>query len=309
MKSTALIIFSFFISAMSFGQVSPPKDENVQGVVVKKEYINKLDSSNSQLEQAEKAYQNALSEQQKARENLVDKNNALESARTALRQAQITARQADKLANPVIIERYDPIINAVYAEMSKGSQYGLATYIEGTETSGFLDVLSKDVDKEFKSYLKQFNTDKVKKKKGELLFDNIHIPEMSTSTMDVYVDFVDHENGVNIHTFFDMGPEFLNTNDENNPSVQYAHRLMEHFARYIRKNTLEEEVKGLEEAIDHRRDDVADAKKEIAESREDIQNNEAKINEMYHRISQLEPDIDALSDRLEESREKLSKVE
>ncbi len=259
--------------------------------------------------QAHKNYQDALSEEQKAQAEYIKRNNELEKARQELRQANLALRSSHKEDNPIREERYQVLINPIYQDMSKGTKYGLVTFVEGTETSGMLDLLSKDVDKEFKSYLKQFKSSKIKKSKGELFFDNIVIPEMSTTTIDLYVDFDEVDHGVNILTYFDMGSEFLDTNIRDDSSVDYAYRLMDNFARYIRENILEDEINSLEKDLKNAQDSLEDEKKNIGDYKNEIQSKQTDIANGYNKISELESIIDSLNDKLELSRARLSKVQ
>lgn len=305
-----LIIFTLAISSFTaFGQVNDkPTGATPPEKVVVVDNPKSVDDAKQQLDQAQKAYQAALKQEQDLRNQLMNSQNQADQARATLRKATLAMNTAQKKANPIVVEQYQPPINPVYNEMSMGSHYGLSTFIEGTETSGLIDIFSGDVDKEFKAYLKQFKSGKIKKQKGELLFDNIIIPEMSNTTIDLYVDFKDQENGVNILTYFDMGTQFLDTNLEDDRSVQYARRLMDNFARYVRGNVLENEIKNSEKSLEKAQKDLEDAKNSIQESREEIHGKEAQITESRNRISEIEANIDSINDQLERSRLKYSKV-
>lgn len=261
----------------------------------------------SDVETAKKNYAQALANLEEARQMKIAAENALEQSRVTLRTAELAERRQEKADNPIVIERYDPLINPIFEEMSKGSNYGLSTFIEGAEKDGIKNILSKNVDAEFKTYMKQFRSTKVKKQKGEVLFDNVLIPQMASTTMDLYTDFVDREDGVEIRTYFNTGSSFLNFSD-NSASVNYANSLMEQFARYIRGKSLEAELSSLEKELDKTMKDSEKNKEDIQKSKAEIQESDTKIAEMRNKIGEYDTAIDTINDRLEITRNKLSKV-
>jgi len=273
-----------------------------------------VDPRNARLSEAEETYEDALKQLQKAqkdvekaREDKMNAENGVESARVDVRRAQIAMNEQKKQMNPIVIERYEVNINPIYEEMSKGMTRGLSTYLEGSEKDGLFNVFSKNVDSEFKAYMKQFKSSKIKKQKGELFFDNILIPEMSASTMDLYVDFVKEGNGVSMRTYFDKGGEFVDF-DRDNAIVRYAERMMDSFARYMRTNNLEDEIESLEKDLKKTQDDMKDNRKDISKAKEDIQKLEAEIAEKRNKVGEYDTAVDSINDKLELTRKKLSKV-
>ena len=267
-----------------------------------------LDDAEKSVEKAMKEYQDAEKELEKIRKDRMNAENDLEKARVNLRKAKLAQAELVKKANPIEVKRYEVMANPVYEEMSQGVQYGYSVFLPNTETSGLTNFLSKNVDNHFKDYMKNYKSDKVRKKRGELFFDNIIIPEISSTSIDLYADFDEQKNGVTIYTYFNMGNEFLNFS-ESSSAVRNAENIMDHFARYIRKDNLETRLKEQEKQLKDLQKDLEDSKGEISKAKEDINGLEADIIDYRNSINALETEIDQTNDSLERTRLHLSNVE
>jgi len=305
MKTTlliALIFGGFTMNAQETPELStptPPPSKQMS--------IEDVSSTESEYIQAKKEYQNALKQLQQAKQAKIEAENKVEQSRVSLRSSELSIKREAKSNNPMVIEQYVPSINPIFEEMSKGSNYGLSTFIEGAKKDGITNVFSKNVDNEFKAYMKQFKASKVKKQKGELFFDNIIIPQMSATAMDIYTDFIDKEDGVEVRTYFNTGSSFQNFTEDSS-STDYANRLMERFAKFIRTKNLEAELADLEKEQTKTLKDAESNKEEIVKTKSEIQDMENKIAEMRNKIGEYDTAIDTINDKLEITREKLSKV-
>lgn len=292
MKNTLLLLFAI-LSTTAFSQV---------------DFSDELKDAEKEVQQAMKDYQDAEKDLEKIRSEKMKAENELEKARVNLRKAKLSQSATYKKANPMEVDRYKVVANPVYEEMSQGVQYGYSIFLPNTETSGITNILSKNVDKDFKDYMRNYDVDKVKKKRGELFFDNIIIPEMSSTSIDLYADFDEQKNGVTIYTYFNMGNEFLNFSEDSN-AVDNAKNIMDHFARYIRKDNLESKLDDQEKKLKDLQKDLEKTNKDISNAKEDIRDLESDIVNHRSNISALETEIDLMKDSIERTKLYLNNVD
>jgi|GEM_PF-6586244 len=278
-------------------EVAPPVATTTTGV----------SAASADLQVAQAEYKAAQTRMNEAHSAFKQSENEVESARMALKQAQRAAHEEAKAANPVVISRYEVNINPILEDMSKGNQYGYSMFLYGSEAAGITKVLSKTTDAEFKKFLKQYDAGKIKKTKGELFFDDIHIPEISSSRMDIYVDFVKEDSGVNMKTFFNLGSGFLNSTEES-AAAGGARSLLDRFARHMRTVEVEQELKEQEKELVRLQKSLEKNQTTILKSRDDIVKNEQTIAESKINIDETESLLIQQNDLLDQTREKLSKI-
>ncbi len=269
-----------------------------------------IKGADKDLDDAQKKYADALLDYHKSREDYMKSQNALEEARVALRQAERAKADADKLENPVVPERYKVNVNDIYSDMSKGEQYGFNVFLLGSEGSKLtkLNFLSKNADSEFRKYMKQFSYDRIKKQKGEIFVDNVLIPEISPTLMDLYVDFDNEEEGTNMIAYFNLGGDFLSSSNDPN-GAEAAKDFLEQFARQMRYLEVERELEVQEKELAKLQKDLEKANKGILKGKEDIHKAERSIDENAAARDELEQLIMQQTDAVAYTRQKLDKVQ
>lgn len=258
------------------------------------------------FEEATEDLQDANDEYNEARQAYKDAENQLENARARYRQARRDMNEERKRQNPIQIDRYEVNVNPILEDMSKGTNYGYTTFLEGSEGGGLLNI-SKNAETEFKKFLSQYKAGKVKRTKGELFFDNIIIPQVSSYTMDVYVDFAKEDSGVNLRTYFDLGEKFLN-GTQSSSADKAVRRLLEDFARSMRYKELEDQLKDQEKEQQKLQKDIEKYRKDASQARDDIQKNEEDIIEAIAKAEEAELLLEQQMDKVEFTRMKMDKV-
>lgn len=298
MKQSILFLL-LTISFFSFSQNGELLSESENATVIE---------AQEAVTKAEEAYQKSQKAAEDARAKKIEADNEVENARMALRQAKLALIQANKTVSPIIEERYEVQMNPIYEEMSKGINHGISVYVPGSEVGGLTNILTKNIDSDFKSYMKNYKSDKVKKSKNQLFFDNILIPEISTTAIDLYTEFIEQESGVTMRAYLNLGTNFLNFNESSN-AVANAENIFEHFARYMRQSNLEDQLGNQEKSLKDLQKDLEDYKKDIADAKEDISDAETEIFESREKITSTESQIDEINSVLERTRMKISKVQ
>ncbi|MBX2845253.1 MAG: hypothetical protein KTR13_03480 [Saprospiraceae bacterium] len=315
MKRYTLSFVALFVSVMSLAQVDddspvPPSED----VIIVESTEDAPAPVLSGIARSEKAYEVASDSLQLAteaynlaRQEYKEAENALQQARIDYRNARRDLNQAKKNENPIQIDRYVVNVNPVLQEMSRGTQYGYSTFLEGSEKGGVLNVLSKNAESEFKKYFSGYVSDKVKRQKGELYFDDILIPQVSSTTMDVFVDFVKESNGVNMLTYFNMGDRFLNGTEVSGADEE-VRQLLDTFARNMRYMELERELKEQEKELEKIQKDVERSQKAAIKSREAINAEEQAIAQAVAEEEASEILLEQQLDIIELTRLRLQKV-
>ncbi len=300
----AIATFSLF-SVQGISQVI---DESVVIEMAEENVTKNSSDPQEQYRQAELAFNEAQNRLAQAQQERIDADNAYEAARVQLRTASLALQEYEKQQNPTVIERYEVIMGPTYEKMSQGEQPGFTTFIESSDVDGLLNVFSKNVDAELKAYLKQFKSDKVKKQKGELVFKDIVVNQMSTMPMDLFVDFQKENNGVRVNEYFLQNGQFLDFNDDSQPYVKYAYSMMDQFARYMRTNKLEADLNSLEKELQKNQKALQNKKEDIGKMKQEVLDGESEITINRNDLSSYESLIDDINHKIELTRIKLSKV-
>lgn len=302
MKNITLILLFLTTTLVGFSQEEVKKEKKEEK---KTEKI--IEKSQTQIEQAQKNYDDIRKALQENRADRIQLENELESNRIALRKAKQELARRERTKNPLKTEPYKVIQNPIFEEMSMGMQNGFSIYMPTGKKDGLGNLFSKNVNSEFKTYMKNYNVDKVKKKKGELFFDNVSIPEVSATPVDLFVDIVKEDTGVTLKSFVNTGDEFLDFSTDTN-AAKNARNILTHFAKYVRKTNLEKQLKEEENELEKTQKDLERAKEDIISAKEDINKAENEIAENRGKIAEAETLIDGLNRKLEKTRNDISRV-
>jgi len=292
---------------------APEKVEELKKVEATKDIKASKEAQKPEVSSDEMAFEMATDELKGANQNFTDARKAYKDAENALavararhKEARRSMNAAKKKANPVEIKRYNVNVNPFLGEMSAGTNYGYSTFLEGSEGGGLLNI-SKNAETEFKKFMSQYTASKVRRQKGELFFDNILIPQVSSYNVDMYVDFEKEEGGVNMRAYFNLGDDFLN-GTEKSSADKAVRELLDQFARSMRYQNLEVELKAQEKEQIRISKSIEKYQKEAIKSREAISKSEAAIAQSNSKVDEAELMLEHQADIIENTRKKMEKV-
>jgi hypothetical protein len=107
----------------------------------------------------------------------------------------------------------------------------------------------KDVQKEWKSKMKDYNAKKISDNKGEMFADNTVIKEMGNNTIDVYAQFIEKKGEVDMVVAFDLGGAFLNSSDHKD-KYQIAEKILHDFAVKLTRDAIDYQLKTQQKALE-----------------------------------------------------------
>jgi hypothetical protein len=179
------------------------------------------------------------------------------------------------------------------------------------------------VEKEWKSRVKDFNTEKTSLNKHTLFADNATIKEMGNNTVDIYTNFAEKKDdrSVRMVVAFDLGGAYLSSS-QHKDKFEVAKKILKEFAVKLTKEGVENQMKQASKALEKLMDKQADLEKgkknmeqRIAEDKEKIKKAEEDIkkNEENIKLNQKDQDeqkklIEAQKKVVEETKKKLDSV-
>ncbi|HXB11320.1 MAG TPA: hypothetical protein VNZ45_04995 [Bacteroidia bacterium] len=135
---------------------------------------------------------------------------------------------------------------------------------------------AKEVEKEWKSKMKDYNAKKISDNKGEMFADNTTIKEMGNNTIDIYTRIVDKKGEVDLVVAFDLGGAFLNSS-EHKDKYQIAEKILHDFAVKITKDAIDYQMKTQQKALEKLNGQQKDLVKENTNLNTQITDYQAKI--------------------------------
>lgn len=134
------------------------------------------------------------------------------------------------------------------------------------------------VEKEWKSRVKDFNTEKTNLSKHSLFADNAVIKEMGNGTVDIYTNFSEkkEDRTVRMIVAFDLGGAFCSSSNDKG-KFEVAKKIVQEFAIRITKESVSEKLKLASKALEKLEDKQKDLEKENKNLQDDIKNYNEKI--------------------------------
>lgn len=191
--------------------------------------------------------------------------------------------------------------------MSVGTQNGWMITIPNSKKS--------NVEDQWKDFIKTYKGKTKKDKKSDELFtEKAEIPNLSSTSTNVYAKFVQQGNDVVMYSVYDLGGAYLNT-QAHPTAAPIASNLVNQFALQVAKNTmtdiikkeedklndLNKDLKGLQKDKSNYEDDITKAEKKIADSKLKIEKNindqklkESDIAKQTTNIQDLKRQLDQL---------------
>lgn len=145
-----------------------------------------------------------------------------------------------------------------------------------------------DVESKWKSFLKDFKTEKVKTEKGELFADNVLIKEWGNNPVDIYTIFEEDKKAqtVVMHVAFDLGGAYLTGSDGEKHSG--AKKMLKDFAIKTTKESLGIKLKEQEKILSKLEDNQKDLEKENKSLKSDIDSYKSKIKTAEENLAKNE---------------------
>jgi hypothetical protein len=142
-----------------------------------------------------------------------------------------------------------------------------------------------NVEKEWKSTIRNYKTEKTNLTHHSLFADNAVINEMGTGTVDIYTNFAEKKENKSVRMVvaFDLGGVYMNSN-QHGDKFQAAKKIVYDFAVRLTKAALDDQLKEQNKKLDklvEKKDDLEKGKKSLL----------SKIEEDRERIKKAEEDI------------------
>jgi DNA repair exonuclease SbcCD ATPase subunit len=148
------------------------------------------------------------------------------------------------------------------------------------------DSSPEEVEKEWKSSLKSFKSEKISSKDG-VFADNIFISAITDGTIDIYARAEKTKIGeTKLIVAFDMGGAYLASSLNNAKAYDAATTMLADFARKTTKNALAELIKEAQKSLDKLKDQQKELEDKNSDLLKDIENYKSKISKAENDISE-----------------------
>lgn len=196
----------------------------------------------------------------------------------------------------------------------------------GNNNALIVIIYETDLDKvesEWKSRVKDFNTEKTNLSKHTLFGDNATIKEMGNNTVDIYTNFSEkkEDRSVRMAVAFDLGGAYLSSS-QHKDKYEVAKKILYDFAVKLTKEGVSEQLKlankSLEKLTDKQQDlekgkknmeeKIVENKELIKKAEEEIKKNEEMIKQNAKDQDEQKKLIEAQKKVVEETKKKLEAV-
>jgi hypothetical protein len=149
------------------------------------------------------------------------------------------------------------------------------------------------IEKEWKSYIKNFKPDDVSDKKGEYFFDNTKFTQLGNNPVDVYsiVAAKGQNDEIRLTVCFDLGGAYA-SGGSHSKEMSYFKNLVKEFAVKMTKDHYADKVKEASKALGKLSDKQADLERDNKNLEQDIVNYNDKIKKSQEKIEQNKKDIE-----------------
>lgn len=165
-----------------------------------------------------------------------------------------------------------------------------------------------DVEKEWKSLMKDFKSEKVSGKDG-VFADNIIIPSVTDGTMDVYARAEKiKDNETKLIVAFDMGGAYLSSGFSNKSAYDAANKLVTDFTCKLTKNAIAEKLKDAQKAFEKLKDEQKELENKSSDLNKDIENYKSKIRKAEGDIATNKTDREKKKAEIEAQRKVVDEI-
>lgn len=135
----------------------------------------------------------------------------------------------------------------------------------------------EDIEKDWKSLMKDYKSEKVSSKDG-IFADNIIIPTITDGTLDIYAQIEKiKDNEVKLIVAFDLGGAYLSSTINKPIIYAAATKFIEDFARKTTKNAIGEKLKDAQKMADKLKEQQKELEEKNSDLNKDIENYKSKI--------------------------------
>ena len=191
-------------------------------------------------------------------------------------------------------------VNEATEKVGDGIHPAFVTYI--------YECTADDVEKELKSLLKNFKSDKISGKDG-VSADNIIIPAITDGTMDVYARAEKiKDNETKLIVAFDMGGAYISSGLNNKVVFDAATKMVSDFARKMSKDAIAEKVKDAQRALEKLKEQQKELEEKNSDLNKDIDNYKYKIKKAEEDISTNKTDQEKKKAEIEAQRKVVDEI-
>jgi hypothetical protein len=149
------------------------------------------------------------------------------------------------------------------------------------------------IEREWKSYIKNFKPDDVSDKKGEYFFDNTKFTQIGNNPVDVHsiVMAKGKDNEIRLTVCFDLGGAYA-SGGSHSKEMSYFKGLVKDFAVKMTKEHYDDKVKEAAKALTKLTDKQTDLEKDNKGLEKDIVDYNDKIKKSQEKIEQNKKDIE-----------------
>jgi hypothetical protein len=142
-----------------------------------------------------------------------------------------------------------------------------------------------DVEKEWKSLMKEYKSEKVSAKNG-VFADNIVIPSITDGSMDVYARAEKiNELEVKFIVAYNLGGAYISSGLSNKMAYDAAYKMVKDFARKMTKDAIAEKLKSAQKAFDKLKMQQKELEEKNSDLNKDIENYKYKIQKAEEDIT------------------------
>jgi len=167
-------------------------------------------------------------------------------------------------------------------DLGKGKNNALVVSIYGADEG--------DVEKEWKSLMKDYNAQKISSSKGIMFADNATIKEMGNNTIDIYARFdVKKDGEIELVVAFDLGGAYLSSSAHAD-KYKIAEKIMHDFAVKLSAEAITDKQKVQQKALDKLNSQQKDLEKDNKNLNSDIIDYQNKIKKDQDAIEKNKSD-------------------
>ncbi len=167
---------------------------------------------------------------------------------------------------------------------------------------------AEDVEREWKSNMKDFKSEKVSGKDG-VFADNIVIPSITDGTIDVYARAEKiKDNEVKLIVAFNMGGAYISSGFNNKLAYDAASKMVSDFARKITKEAVGDKLKNAQKAFDKLKEQQKELEEKNSDLNKDIENYKSKIRKAEEDIANNKNDQEKKKSEIDTQRKIVDEI-
>lgn len=164
---------------------------------------------------------------------------------------------------------------------------------------------SKTVEKAWKDLMKDYDADKVKRRK-EVFADNVLIPTVTDNTIDVYARAKENNDIIEFYIAVDLGGAYMGSDHPDKQSAMK--KVIRDFAVQITTEAYGEIIEDREDLVEDIEDEIEDLNKDKAHLEKKNEKYREKIEDNVKDIEDIEKELEEQTESLKEAQKKLKEI-